>query len=624
MRAAYPGKPLRYRSALGAYTAGVGVNSIVPAARRRRRQALPAQAPHRGLDVRDARPDADRRDGLRLLRLGARSWSGRSRSACCRRTRSTRGIPAVDWKFFLRHEKFTLDPARGARRRGVDRVRARAGALRALPRARRAGLRDHARRAPLPRRRDRSRRRSRGCSASPALFFFLQAFHVHATLHNALLVAGGRVAGDALPGDAGRRRDEAGADRLPVPRRGDLAQPAARVQRRDEHRASSRPTSCCGLIATALMARTLSFKRLRVAEQRRPRRRPNPDTASMAAYASVYPLVPRVRRARVHLRGRRRRPGRARSSASRSGARARAGSSSGYRTRRRPASRRGRSTPSSARCRQRSSSSRSGSPTTTARRRRARSHSSRPDAEAAQGAGAARGARRRSPPRRRPLALARAAGGGRRIVAAIDAGGGNFLLYGATGSGKTEVYLQACAAALERGLGAIVLVPEIALAPQTVGRVRARFGDRVACSTRRSRDAERRDERERIAIGRGADRGRRALGGVRAGARARPHRRRRGARPVLQAGLRPALRRAHGRGEACGARGRGGGVRLGDAAAGELGGARAARARRPDRRVAAAGARRRPAPRGRVPALGTAPGRAARRRASGGRRRSCC
>src|SRR5207253_5305883 len=37
-----------------------------------------------------------------------------------------------------------------------------------------------------------------------------------------------------------------------------------------------------------------------------------------------------------------------------------------------------------------------------------------------------------------------------RIVGAVDAGGGNFLLSGATGSGKTEVYLQACAAALER------------------------------------------------------------------------------------------------------------------------------------------------------------------------------
>jgi primosomal protein N' (replication factor Y) len=88
-----------------------------------------------------------------------------------------------------------------------------------------------------------------------------------------------------------------------------------------------------------------------------------------------------------------------------------------------------------------------------------------------------------------------------RIVAAMDAGRGNFLLYGATGSGKTEVYLQACAAALERGLGAIILVPEIALAPQTVGRVRARFGDRVAILHSGLTDAERRDERQRIADG---------------------------------------------------------------------------------------------------------------------------
>ena len=88
-----------------------------------------------------------------------------------------------------------------------------------------------------------------------------------------------------------------------------------------------------------------------------------------------------------------------------------------------------------------------------------------------------------------------------RIVAAIDAGGGHFLLYGATGSGKTEVYLQACAAALERGLGAIVLVPEIALAPQTVGRFQARFGDRIAILHSGLTEAERRDERERVASG---------------------------------------------------------------------------------------------------------------------------
>jgi primosomal protein N' (replication factor Y) (superfamily II helicase) len=53
--------------------------------------------------------------------------------------------------------------------------------------------------------------------------------------------------------------------------------------------------------------------------------------------------------------------------------------------------------------------------------------------------------------------------------------GSTFLLHGVTGSGKTEVYLQAIAHALEQGKGAIVLVPEISLTPQTVERFKARF-----------------------------------------------------------------------------------------------------------------------------------------------------
>ncbi len=89
-----------------------------------------------------------------------------------------------------------------------------------------------------------------------------------------------------------------------------------------------------------------------------------------------------------------------------------------------------------------------------------------------------------------------------RIVAALDEGvGEHILLEGPTGSGKTEVYLQACSAALDRGLGTIVLVPEIGLAPQTVGRFRERFGDRVAVIHSSLGDAERRDERDRIARG---------------------------------------------------------------------------------------------------------------------------
>ncbi len=88
-----------------------------------------------------------------------------------------------------------------------------------------------------------------------------------------------------------------------------------------------------------------------------------------------------------------------------------------------------------------------------------------------------------------------------RIVSALDTGGGHVLLHGPTGSGKTEVYLQACGAVLERGRGAIVLVPEIALTPQAVGRFHARFGDRIAVLHSALTDAERRDERERIASG---------------------------------------------------------------------------------------------------------------------------
>jgi primosomal protein N' (replication factor Y) (superfamily II helicase) len=88
-----------------------------------------------------------------------------------------------------------------------------------------------------------------------------------------------------------------------------------------------------------------------------------------------------------------------------------------------------------------------------------------------------------------------------RIVAALDGTGGHVLLHGPTGSGKTEVYLQAAAATLERGRAVIVLVPEIALTPQTVGRFRARFGDRVAVLHSGLTDAERRDERTRVASG---------------------------------------------------------------------------------------------------------------------------
>ena len=75
------------------------------------------------------------------------------------------------------------------------------------------------------------------------------------------------------------------------------------------------------------------------------------------------------------------------------------------------------------------------------------------------------------------------------------------LLHGVTGSGKTEVYLRAVAAALERDRSAIVLVPEIALTPQTAGRFVERFGDLVAVVHSRLAARERYDEWRRMRSG---------------------------------------------------------------------------------------------------------------------------
>ena len=86
--------------------------------------------------------------------------------------------------------------------------------------------------------------------------------------------------------------------------------------------------------------------------------------------------------------------------------------------------------------------------------------------------------------------------------AAIEAAPGEArLLHGVTGSGKTEVYLRAAAKALERDEGVIVLVPEIALTPQTVARFAARFGDTVALLHSALSDGERYDEWRRLRSG---------------------------------------------------------------------------------------------------------------------------
>ena len=83
----------------------------------------------------------------------------------------------------------------------------------------------------------------------------------------------------------------------------------------------------------------------------------------------------------------------------------------------------------------------------------------------------------------------------------IAAGCGTYYLFGVTGSGKTEVYLQCARYAVSLGKNAIILVPEIALTPQMVDRFRARFGEEVSVLHSGLTLAQRRDQWQRIQSG---------------------------------------------------------------------------------------------------------------------------
>ncbi len=88
------------------------------------------------------------------------------------------------------------------------------------------------------------------------------------------------------------------------------------------------------------------------------------------------------------------------------------------------------------------------------------------------------------------------------IVAAIDQGAyRTFLIHGVTGSGKTQVYIEALKHAIARGKTGIVLVPEIALTPQTVSRFTANFPGQVAVLHSRMSPGERYDSWRRLKRG---------------------------------------------------------------------------------------------------------------------------
>ena len=181
------------------------------------------------------------------------------------------------------------------------------------------------------------------------------------------------------------------------------------------------------------------------------------------------------------------------------------------------------------------------------------------------------------------------------IVAAMDdrAEARELLLHGVTGSGKTEVYLAAAAAAVQRGRGAIVLVPEIGLTPQALARFRDRFGDAVALLHSGLSAGARYDEWRRLRSGAA-----RLCVGPRSAifapiGRPRFDRDRRGARRLLQAGGRSALRRPRRRSPSRGRSGRRAGRRQRHPAPGELARASAPRAAPAGRRPAAAPGRRR-------------------------------
>ena len=276
VRAAYPGKRVRYRSALGAYTAGVGVNSIVPARAGDVVKLYLLKSRVEGSTYATLTPTLIVETVFDFFVSAAiLAWALSIGVLPTHQVYSR--IPAVDWKFFLQHEKFTL----------ILLAAIAVAALIVFVLAREHYARFRARFAQGFAIMHDGRRFLVGVIGPQALswalriaclFFFLRAFHVHATLRNAMLVVVVESLATLFPATPGGAGTKQGL--IVFLFRGEAISRSLLLAFSVGMNITIVLTNLVlGLIATALMARTLSFKRLRVAGSADREERPKPETA---------------------------------------------------------------------------------------------------------------------------------------------------------------------------------------------------------------------------------------------------------------------------------------------------------------------------------------------------------
>ena len=264
VRAAYPGKRLRYRSALGAYTAGVGVNSVAPARSGDVVKLYLLKPRIEGGTYATLAPTLVVETLFDFVVAGALMIWALSIGVLPTHEVYSR-IPAVDWKFFLKHEKFT----------GILVIVLLLSGLVAFIFARRHYARFRARVAQGFAILHDRRRFVTGVIVPQALswvlriaciFFFLRAFHVTATVHNALLaqvVESLSTLFPATPGGAGTKQGLI----VYLFRGKAISRSLLLAFSVGMNIAIVITNLVLGLVSIFLMARTLSFKRLRVAEE---------------------------------------------------------------------------------------------------------------------------------------------------------------------------------------------------------------------------------------------------------------------------------------------------------------------------------------------------------------------